>query len=151
MTALATIPAAKAVKSYVLPQRTQLAALCWRTGADGGREVLLVTSSTGRWILPKGWPMQGKSHGQAAMTEAWEEAGVTKGKVGRKPLGQFIGAKLTAQGDEVPCITRVFAVKVARLADTWPEMNRRDRRWLPVAEAAAIVSEDGLRDILLRF
>lgn len=151
MTALPTLTAAKADNAYVVPRRTQLAALCWRAVAGGGREVLLVTSSTGRWILPKGWPMRGKTQGQAAAIEAWEEAGVAKAKVAKKPLGQFIAAKLASPGEEIPCTTRVFAMKVDRLAEDWPEKGRRDRRWMSVAEAAEIVSEDGLRDILRRF
>lgn len=151
MTALPTDPARKAAKSYVVPRRTQLAALCWRPAVDGGREVLLVTSSSGRWILPKGWPMSGKTEGEAALTEAWEEAGVAKGKVDRKPLGQFISAKQIGPAEEVPCTTRVFAIRVRQTAEDWPEKDRRDRRWVTPAEAATLVSEDGLREILERF
>lgn len=151
MTALPARSARKAENAYVMPQRTQLAALCWRAMTGGGREVLLVTSSTGRWILPKGWPMRGKTQGEAAAIEAWEEAGVEKAQIAKKPLGQFISAKLASPGEEVPCTTRVFALRVDRLAEDWPEKGRRDRRWMPVAEAAEIVSEDGLRDILRRF
>jgi len=132
-----------------LPAMQQLAALCWRKGA-AGVEVLLVTSSTGRWILPKGWPIDGKSDAQAAMTEAWEEAGVSKGKLARRPLGSFIGLKRMAEGDDLPCQTRVYAVKVQRTTDDFPERDRRGRVWAPVLAAAAMVTEDGLRDILLR-
>ena len=94
MTASA-IPAAKArVAPFTAPVHRQLAALCYRTGA-AGREVLLVTSSTGRWILPKGWPITGLRPGQTCLVEAWEEAGVRKGKVARKPLGAFMGSKFS--------------------------------------------------------
>ena len=130
------------------PALNQLAALCWRKGA-AGLEVLLVTSSTGRWILPKGWPIDGKSAGQAALTEAWEEAGVAKGKVSRRPLGAFIGLKRMADGDDLPCLTQVYAVKVQRTEEEFPERDRRGRIWVAVAAAAQMVAEDGLRDILL--
>lgn len=147
----AQTPATPRVASpHVTPLVTQLAALCWRKRADGGREVLLVSSSRGRWILPKGWPMRGKSAADTALTEAWEEAGVTRGKVGRRPLGQFMGIKQMPDGDEVPCTTRVFAIKVADTADEWPEKARRDRIWVSVEEAGNLVIEDGLRDILAR-
>ena len=57
------------------PRSLQVAALCHRRTKAGQKEVLLVTSrGTGRWILPKGWPMRGKSDAQAAAQEAWEEA-----------------------------------------------------------------------------
>ena len=58
------------------PNRLQVAALCYRTGADG-KEVLMITSrGTGRWIIPKGWPVEGKDGPASALQEAWEEAGV---------------------------------------------------------------------------
>jgi 8-oxo-dGTP pyrophosphatase MutT (NUDIX family) len=136
---------------FIAPPRTQLAALCWRRAADGGREVLLVTSSRGRWILPKGWPIPGRPPARAALAEAWEEAGVARGKVARQPLGSFLGTKITPSGDEIPCLTRVFAVKVVRTSDDFPEAARRDRRWLSPERAAELVTEDGLRDLLIRF
>lgn len=41
------------------PPAFQVAALCYRMQA-AGPEILLITSmSTGRWILPKGWPIDG--------------------------------------------------------------------------------------------
>ena len=55
----------------------QVAALPWRTDADGKIRILLVTSRTnGKWMLPKGWPIKGKSESEAALTEAQEEAGI---------------------------------------------------------------------------
>lgn len=135
---------------FATPVLAQLAALCWRKVVTG-REVLLVTSSTGRWILPKGWPIGGKSAGQAALTEAWEEAGVSRAKVSRKPLGSFMAAKRTLAGDDLPCLTKVYAVKVQETRDDYPEKDRRDRIWVSPADAAGMVVEDGLRDILLAF
>ena len=46
--------------------RSQYGALCWRMHR-GKVEVLLITSrDTGRWVIPKGWPMRGKkSHAVA--------------------------------------------------------------------------------------
>lgn len=129
---------------------TQLAALCWRDG-EAGREVLLVTSSSGRWILPKGWPMPGKSDADAALLEAWEEGGVRRGKVSRRPVGSYLAAKRTPEGDEVACLLRVYAVKVREAADAFPEAARRGRRWVSPEEAARLVDEDGLRDILRAF
>jgi 8-oxo-dGTP pyrophosphatase MutT (NUDIX family) len=135
---------------FALPVMTQLAALCWRKG-EAGREVLLVTSSTGRWILPKGWPISGKSPAHTALTEAWEEAGVARAKVSRKPLGAFIANKRTEEGDDLPCLTRVFAVRVQETADDYPEKDRRARLWVSPGVAATLVAEDGLRDILRAF
>ena len=150
MTASA-IPAAKArTAPFTRPVHRQLAALCYRNG-EAGREVLLVTSSTGRWILPKGWPISGLKPGQAAMVEAWEEAGVRKGKVARKPLGAFMGSKFSVSGDEEPCLTQVYAVKVEETLDLYPEVDRRDRVWVSLEQAQGMVLEDGLRTILAGF
>ena len=53
------------------PKRLQVAALCYR-GDDADRKVLLVTSrGTGRWIIPKGWPIRGMNAPQAARQEAF--------------------------------------------------------------------------------
>lgn len=45
------------------PPRQPYAALCYRLkGKTGALEVLLLTSrDTGRWVIPKGWPMEGKT------------------------------------------------------------------------------------------
>ena len=55
--------------------RAQFAALPWRRRADAGIEVLLITSrETRRWVIPKGWPIKGKSSAKSAAREAFEEA-----------------------------------------------------------------------------
>ncbi|NDV01758.1 NUDIX hydrolase [Pseudoroseicyclus tamaricis] len=140
--------AAKPKRAYSPPVHRQLAALCLRKGKSG-TEVLLVTSSEGRWILPKGWPINGKTPGEAAMQEAWEEGGVKRGKVGRKALGSFIATKVTDHGDEEPCLLDVFEVKVRKTVSDYPEADRRNRIWVSPKEAAEMVTEDGLREILL--
>lgn len=134
---------------HALPLHSQLAALCWRETAEG-REVLLVTSSNGRSILPKGWPIDGKSAPLAAKTEAWEEAGVKKGKVGRRPLGSYMATKRTLSGDEEPCLLKVYAIRVQKTSDNYPEAETRDRIWVKTEDAARMVDEDGLRDIFAK-
>ncbi len=136
-----------AAKAHTCPVHTQLAALCHRKGPKG-REILLVTSSNGRWILPKGWPIAGLRGGEVAMVEAWEEAGVRKGKLERRMMGSFIGTKISKEGDEEPCLTRVYAIKVQKTLDEYPESDQRDRIWVSPKEAARLVTEDGLREIL---
>ncbi|MBP1805656.1 NUDIX hydrolase [Rubellimicrobium aerolatum] len=137
-------------RRHTEPRFSQLAALCWRKG-KAGAEVLLVTSSSGRWILPKGWPMAGKTPAQAALTEAWEEAGVSRGKAGRKPVGQYVAIKRTAEGDDLPCLHHVYAIKVRETQDDYPEAHRRDRLWVASEDAARLVDEEGLREILRNF
>lgn len=133
-----------------LPKDHQTAALCWREG-ESTREVLLITSSHGRWIVPKGWPMRGKSDGEAAMIEAWEEAGVAHGNLTPEPLGKFMVHKHDKEGRELHLPTWLYALEVTELADDWPEKHRRERRWLSLDEAAETVTEPDLRSILRAF
>lgn len=132
------------------PPVLQLAALCHRD-TERGREVLLITSSHGRWILPKGWPIDGKSGGETALQEAWEEAGVKKGKVTKKPVAVYPTVKRTDDGPELPCQMSVYGVHVKDIANDFPEADRRDRRWVSFDEAQKLVDDDGLRDVLATF
>jgi len=124
--------------------RQQFAAVPLRAGAHGV-EVLLVTSrGTGRWIVPKGWPMEDKRPHRVAEIEAYEEAGVA-GKARKKAAGRYDYLKDGA----VPCRVTVFALPVAGLLDVWPEDRERQRRWFPAADAAQLVEEPELRRIIL--
>lgn len=133
------------------PARFQVAALCWREGADG-LEVLVITSlETRRWLLPKGWPMDGQDAPGAARIEAWEEAGVEPAHVERRSIGTYLYDKRLRGGVPVECETKVFPVEVAHLADDYPQKDQRERRWVSPEEAARMVDEPGLRDILTGF
>jgi 8-oxo-dGTP pyrophosphatase MutT (NUDIX family) len=146
------VKALRASRNYKdQPNLTQLAALCWRRVPGQGREVLLVTSSTGRWILPKGWPIGGKPKVHTVMTEAWEEAGVKKGRAVRRPVGSYMATKISADGDELPCVHKVFAVEVHKTVDDYPESDRRSRIWVSPDIAVDLVQEDGLKEILRGF
>ncbi|SEN23032.1 8-oxo-dGTP pyrophosphatase MutT, NUDIX family [Loktanella fryxellensis] len=127
--------------------RQQVAALCHRKGAKG-REVLLVSSSRGRWILPKGWPVDGLSDGEAALQEAWEEGGVRDGSVSSEPLSRFRGIKRFDDGEIVPADIRVYGIKVRHIAKTFPESHRRNRRWVTLSKAAKLLIDKGYRKAL---
>ncbi|GAB4286316.1 MAG: NUDIX hydrolase [Roseovarius sp.] len=129
--------------------RTQVAALCCRTGADGGTEVLLITSrETRRWVLPKGWPMADRSAAEAARTEAWEEAGVKAARVWPEPVGSYRYDKRQAGGGTIPVEVQVFRIEVAELCDSYPEAHERTRSWVTPAIAAARVDEPELKALL---
>lgn len=129
------------------PEFVQTAALCLREG-QSGPEVLLVTSlSTKRWILPKGWPMESRTLADAALQEAWEEAGV-RGTVDQQSLGNFSYRKVVKRGIPVTCRCEVFRVDVDDLAEDWPEKGQRRREWVSLREAAKRVSEPELKAIL---
>ena len=146
------LSALKALMSPVMPRPDylQVAALCLRDG-DAGSEVLMVSSlTTKRWILPKGWPMQGRSLAEAALQEAWEEAGVS-GIVEPAAVGHFTYRKLVKKGIPITCRCEVFRISVDSLADRYPEQAKRQRRWMPLPEAATSVDEPELRALLAGF
>lgn len=133
------------------PPERQVAALCYRDETDRGRQILLITSrGTGRWIIPKGWPIAGKTTAESALVEAWEEAGVKDCAIMEGPLGSFVYDKRMDEGYDTPVSAEVFRVRVGELADIYPESRERKRRWVAPAEAAEMVQEPGLKAILRR-
>jgi 8-oxo-dGTP pyrophosphatase MutT (NUDIX family) len=130
--------------------RIQYGALCWRLG-DQGVEVLLITSrDTGRWVIPKGWPMPGLSPEAAAAQEAWEEAGV-KGVMNPLCLGRYGYQKCLSTLATVPCAVAVYGLRVEGLAKAFPEAKERQRTWFPLEEAAGLVAEPDLALIISGF
>jgi len=133
------------------PRRLQVAALCYRQ-TDSGREVLLITSrDTGRWVLPKGWPMEGLTSAESAAQEAWEEAGVRQGRFDETPIGCYHYDKRLDSGAVEPLETLVYGLEVLELLDDFPEQHERTRSWMTAQEAANLVDEPQLRDLLSRF
>ncbi len=126
----------------------QIAALCWRF-RRGKVEVLLVTSrETRRWIVPKGWPMDGRSLSEAAEIEAWEEAGV-KGTVGVEVLGIYHYDKTHPSEPAKKCRVSVFSLRTNRLEAKFPERKERRRKWFSAQKAAKSVAEPELAKLIL--
>lgn len=133
------------------PDRIQFAALCYDVeGPD--KKVLLITSrGTGRWVLPKGWPIEGLNSPQSALQEAWEEAGVRRGRTGTDPVGSY-GYDKGLPGDwSVPVTTMVYPVLVEEMRDDFPEADERRREWVTPEEASRMVDEPELQKILASF
>jgi 8-oxo-dGTP pyrophosphatase MutT (NUDIX family) len=125
--------------------RHQVAALPVRRGSGGRLEVLVVsTRGSGRWTIPKGWPMNGLSDADAAAQEASEEAGVC-GIVSPEPIGSFVYAKRTRRN---PLLVTVYRLDVDRHLGRWPEQRERKRRWLAAQTAAKRVAWEGLADVI---
>jgi 8-oxo-dGTP pyrophosphatase MutT (NUDIX family) len=126
----------------------QVGALPYRRQADGSIEVLLVTTrGTGQWMVPKGWPMRGKSLPEAAAQEAWEEAGV-RGAASKRELGRFPHEKTDLIFGSLPCTVAVYALAVEEEAASWPERGERRRTWFGLEEAAAKVQSRGLAGVI---
>jgi 8-oxo-dGTP pyrophosphatase MutT (NUDIX family) len=130
-------------------ERLQYGALPYRVTDDV--EVMLISSrETKRWVIPKGWPIKGKKPHVSASIEAFEEAGLV-GEADNHAIGAFYYVKRLKGGDEALCKVDVFPLKVKGQAVSWPEKKQRTCSWFPIAEAAELVQEPELRDLLFRF
>jgi 8-oxo-dGTP pyrophosphatase MutT (NUDIX family) len=128
--------------------RRQVGALPYKVGDEDGVKVMLVTSrETKRWIIPKGWPMKDRKPHMAAKREAFEEAGV-RGQIGKRSIGTFNYDKRLKSQATVSCKVEVFPLKVRAQAESWPEQDEREGRWFSPDEAAKIVKEAELREII---
>lgn len=121
----------------------QAGAIPLRRGRDG-LEVLLVTTRSGRWIVPKGMIEPGLSPRQAAQMEALEEAGV-RGLVSRRRLGWFEYSKRSR-------VHRVelFTLLVREQLRDWHESSRRRRRWVPLHTAASLLAHRPALSLVVR-
>lgn len=112
--------------------------------------MLITSRRSGRWIIPKGWPIEGLTPARSAAQEAWEEAGVT-GKPYEKCIGLFSYQKILGEGLGLPCLVLVYPLKVKSLATEFPEVGQRRRKWFSTNEAASHVQEPELARILRDF
>lgn len=134
------------------PRRVQFAALCYRL-ADGQTtpEILLLTSrGTGRWVIPKGWPMGSKPAHEVAKQEALEEAGVL-GDVESAPAGMYQYEKDIADGFALPCQVQVHALRVTSTVDDFKEKGQRRLEWVLPEIAERRVHEPQLKRLIHRF
>ncbi|WP_299688160.1 NUDIX hydrolase [uncultured Tateyamaria sp.] len=137
-------------KGHKSDVRTQFAALCYRVKNDKVQVLLVTSRGTGRWIVPKGWPINNMTPYESAAQEAWEEAGVV-GRPDPRPLGLFSYTKITDDDTDLPCVAMVYAVRVISLEADFPEAGQRKRKWVSRKKAAAMVGEPELARILRDF
>jgi 8-oxo-dGTP pyrophosphatase MutT (NUDIX family) len=108
-----------------------------------GERVCLITSRSGkRWVIPKGCLEPGKTSGEIALQEAWEEAGLV-GVLQPEPVGSYVYEKAG-----LTCHVTVFLMQVTEVARQWPEEEVRERVWLTFAQALQRVEEPALRELI---
>ncbi|CVI64448.1 NUDIX hydrolase (plasmid) [Agrobacterium leguminum] len=142
--------ATRSGRSSIGARAEQFAALCVRSAelADGDVEVLLITSrETGRWVIPKGWPMEKKKPHQVAKQEAWEEAGI-RGRVSKKPFGHYSYDKKISRDERLSCLVQVHLLTVSGVEDEFPEQGQRLKKWCSPADAALAVNEPELQQLI---
>jgi len=105
--------------------------------------ICIVTSSNGkRWVIPKGLIEPGQTAGEAALQEAWEEAGLV-GVLQPEPIGSFLYEKWSGT-----CHVTVFLMQVTEVAQDWPERSLRQRTWVSPVGALERIDDVGLTELL---
>ena len=126
----------------------QIAALPLRCDNNGKLRVLMVTSrDRGRWVMPKGWTIDGKKPWQAAKIEALEEAGAV-GFISDHPIGTYHYDKRLPKERAIRCRVTVYPMLVEKLKRRWKERNERKRHWFSLSKAAKLVEEPELSELL---
>jgi 8-oxo-dGTP pyrophosphatase MutT (NUDIX family) len=116
----------------------QAAAIPVRAG-----QVCLVTSRSGkRWVIPKGCMEPGKTAGEIALQEAWEEAGLA-GLLAPEPLGTYFYEK-----SGLTCLVTVFLMHVTGSVEVYPEHDQRERSWVSFSQALRRIEDLGLREMI---
>ena len=118
----------------VQPRGAAVAAVCYRL-RRGRMELLLVRTRAGRWTFPKGNVGNDPTYADAAIREAYEEAGV-RGDIAPAPFVVYRHAKTTG-GREV--LVAAFLCAVSRL-DT-PLEPYRFPTWFRASEARERLAE----------
>ena len=93
--------------------------------------------------------MDGKKPWRAAEIEAMEEAGVV-GKISKLPVGEYGYKKRRYRNTSrsVNCNVTLYPMRVEKVLKNWPERNERQRKWFSLKQAAALVKEPALTEIL---
>ena len=106
----------------------------------GGLEVLLITTKSKKWGLPKGNMIRKLGPFRTALVEAYEEAGIA-GKVSKEMI----------QCMHTNTCLYLYPMLVTKVYSSWPEESKRSRKWVKLSEATKIIGRKELRKTLRDF
>ncbi len=110
---------------------------------SGSIEICLIRRrDSAAWGIPKGFIDPGHTPGEAALNEAYEEAGLS-GRLLGDSIGSYVYSK---RGDSYS--VAVFLMEVQTEDGNWPEERMRMRRWHPVDEALSLLRRHPVRPLL---
>lgn len=109
---------------------------------EDGRVCMITSRSGSRWVFPKGRIEHRQSAAEAALVEAWEEAGL-RGEL----AGDAVGTYRYKKNGRTHHVT-VFVMRVTAEAAEFPELGERDLEWVTPDDATARVEEKELRAIV---
>ena len=119
---------------------TKWGVIPYRFLKKGGLEVLLITTKSKKWGLPKGNMIRKLGPSRTALVEAYEEAGIA-GKVSKEMIQCM---------HKNTCLY-LYPMLVTKVYSNWPEESKRSRKWVKLSKAAKIIGRKELRRTLKRF
>ncbi len=122
--------------------RNQAGVIPFRREQAGVEICLIRTKGRKKWKIPKGFVDPGETAQQAALKEAWEEAGLR---------GRLVGDALGSYGYEkwsLELTVAVFLMEVTVAEDEWDESHFRERSWASLDEAMARLKKHPVRSLL---
>ncbi|MGF1579515.1 MAG: NUDIX hydrolase [Gemmataceae bacterium] len=108
-----------------------------------GKVCLITSRKTGYWIVPKGMIDPGFTAEEAALQEAFEEAGL-KGTIEGDVVGSYRYEKWEREYQVL-----LYVMRVTEVHDEWEESNQRERYWASFAEAREMIRDNTLRKLVL--
>lgn len=128
----------------------QYAALPYVRNEDGEVEILVMSSrETRRVVIPKGWPIRNRKSWKTAEIEARQEAGLV-GEIGHRSIGQYQYWKRLPASFVLVKVS-VYPLCVTRQLTDWPEKHERTQSWMAPQDAATLIDETELGDLILEF
>jgi 8-oxo-dGTP pyrophosphatase MutT (NUDIX family) len=118
----------------------QACAVPFRWGPEG-LEFCLITTSQGNWSFPKGTVDAGETYQEAALKEAFEEAGL-HGRLIGEPLGSY---RLSKYGKTFDVIATLM--QVTQCDANWQEEQIRQRRWTTAQKTAQLLTQKPLKGV----
>ena len=113
--------------------------------ADGTLQVCLIRRrQSGSWGIPKGFLDPGDTPAEAALREAYEEAGIN-GRIVGEAVGTYTYSKAGSR-----YTVAVFVMEVSEEERTWPEAWLRARAWHDLDEALSLLGPHPVSPLLDR-
>ena len=122
----------------------QAAAIAVRRSGEAVEVCLIRKKGSRRWGIPKGFVDPGDTHEEAALNEAWEEAGL-KGRL----IGDAVGIYEYEKWNATFAVA-VYLMEVLEQHDEWQEAGLRERRWTSFSEATSLLRSHPVRLLLDR-